>query len=396
MIDFELAPATRDILRRTHKYCEEVLRTYSRYYDEHEHEEIKELNYIREKDDAITGEFTPGPGRERNEGGGITSVVMSEEKYWGDAGLSLSIMRSFVGNLTVMALGTDKQRAHASGKYAAFAITEPCCGSDTASIQTTAVLDKKTNEWVLNGQKIFITGGTRCDMMVVWASLDRSKGRAAMKSFLVDKGTPGMIIPKVENKLGFRASDTAVVVFDNCRIPYENILGNPEIKEKKAGKSGFQGAMKTFDMSRPIVASLSLGIGRAALDFAKEKLEFEGFHFPYNLGYHSLMAVQKEILAMEAELDAARLLVWRSAAMLDTGKRNNLEASMAKAKAGRTGTLICEKCVELLGPLGYSREWLAEKWMRDCKITDIFEGTGQINMLIVARNILGFSRDMLK
>ena len=396
MIDFALAPATRDILRRTHKYCEEVLRKYSRYYDEHEHDEIKELEYIRGMDDAVTEDFTPSPGRERAEGGGITSVVMSEEKYWGDAGLSLSILRSFVGNLTILALGNDNQRAHASGKYAAFAITEPCCGSDTASIQTTAVLDKETNEWILNGQKIFITGGTRCDMMVVWASLDRSKGRAAMKSFLVDKGTPGMIIPKVEDKLGFRASDTAVVVFDNCRIPFENILGNPEIKEKKTGQSGFQGAMKTFDMSRPIVASLSLGIGRAALDFAKEKLEDEGFSFPYNLGSHALMAVQKEILSMEAELDAARLLVWRSAAMLDTGRRNNLEASMAKAKAGRTGTLICEKCVELLGPLGYSRDWLVEKWMRDCKITDIFEGTGQINMLIVARNILGFSRDMLK
>jgi acyl-CoA dehydrogenase len=396
MIDFGLAPATKDILRRTHTYCEEVLRTYSRYYDEHEHDEIKELEYIRGMDDAVTEDFTPTPGRERREGGGITSVVMSEEKYWGDAGLSLSIMRSFVGNLTILALGTDKQRAHASGKYAAFAITEPCCGSDTASIQTTAVLDQETNEWILNGQKIFITGGTRCDMMVVWASLDRNKGRAAMKSFLVDRGTPGMIIPKVENKLGFRASDTAVVVFDNCRIPYENILGSPEIKKKKAGQSGFQGAMKTFDMSRPIVASLSLGIGRAALDFAKEKLEDEGFNFPYNKGYHELKAVQKDIFAMEAELDAARLLVWRSAAMLDTGQRNNLEASMAKAKAGRTGTLICEKCVELLGPLGYSREWLVEKWMRDCKITDIFEGTGQINMLIVARNILGFSRDMLK
>lgn len=396
MIDFELAPATRDILKRTHRYSEEVLRTFSRYYDDHEHEEIRDMDYIREKDDAVTAGFTPAPGRERSEGGGITSVVMSEEKYWGDAGLSLSILRSFVGNMTIMALGTDKQREHARGKYAAFAITEPCCGSDTASIQTTAFLDKETNEWVLNGQKIFITGGTRCDMMVVWASLDRSAGRSALKSFLVDKGTPGMIVPKVEDKLGFRASDTAVVVFDNCRIPYENILGSPEIQAQKSGKSGFQGAMKTFDMSRPIVASLSLGIGRAALDFAKEKLEAEGFSFPYNLAYHGLKAVQKEILAMEAELDAARLLVWRAAGMLDTGQRNNLEASMAKAKAGRTGTLICEKCVELLGPLGYSREWLAEKWMRDCKITDIFEGTGQINMLIIARNILGFSRDMLK
>lgn len=396
MIDFELAPATRDIQKRTHRYAEEVLRNLSRYYDENEHTDIKELDYIREKDAAIIQNFTPSPGRERREGGGIASVVMSEERYWGDAGLSLGTMKSFVGNLTIMALGTEKQKKHASGKFAAFAITEPCCGSDTASIQTTAKLDKETNEWVLNGQKIFITGGTRCDMVVVWVSLDRSVGRAAMKSFVVDKDTPGMTMPKVENKLGFRASDTAVVLFEDCRIPYENILGDPEIKQRKTTKSGFQGAMKTFDMSRPIVASLSLGIGRAALDLTKEKLEGEGYIFPYDRGPHELKAIQSEILEMEADLDAARLLVWRAGAMLDTGQRNNLEASMAKAKAGRTGTLICEKCVALLGPLGYSREWLVEKWMRDCKITDIFEGTGQINMLIVARNILGFSREMLK
>jgi len=392
MIDFELAPATRDIRQRTHKYAEDVLRRLSRYYDDHEHAEIKEMDEIRAKDEAISFGHQPAPGRERREGGGVTGVVMSEEKYWGDAGLSLGTLRSFVGNMTIAALGNEEQRKHAAGKFAAFAITEPCCGSDTASIQTTAVLDEKTNEWVINGQKIFITGGTRSDMVVVWASLDRSLGRPAMKAFLVDTGTPGMTMPKVEDKLGFRASDTAVVVLDDCRIPYENILGDPEIKPK----TGFQGAMKTFDMSRPVVASLSLGIGRAALDFAKEKLEEEGYSFPYDRGPHELKTIQSEILDMEADLDAARLLVWRAGAMLDTGQRNNLEASMAKAKAGRTGTLVCEKCVELLGPLGYSREWLAEKWMRDCKITDIFEGTGQINMLIVARNILGFSRSLLK
>ena len=141
---------------------------------------------------------------------------------------------------------------------------------------------------------------------------------------------------------------------------------------------------------------MAIGVARAALDFTKEKLEEAGYTFPYNRGIHSLSAIQKEVLDMEANLEVARLLVWQSASMLDKALRNSLESSMGKAKAGRAATLVCQKCVSLLGPLGYSREWLAEKWMRDCKINDIFEGTGQIQMLIVCRHILGFTRQQLK
>jgi acyl-CoA dehydrogenase len=154
--------------------------------------------------------------------------------------------------------------------------------------------------------------------------------------------------------------------------------------------------MATFDATRPGVAALALGVARAALEFTRETLEKEGCTFPYDCGPHRLTAVQKSVLEMEANLDAARLLTWRSATMLTDGVRNSLEASMAKAKAGRTATLVTQKCVELLGPCGYSREWLVEKWMRDCKITDIFEGTGQIQMLVIARLILGYTRSELK
>jgi acyl-CoA dehydrogenase len=141
---------------------------------------------------------------------------------------------------------------------------------------------------------------------------------------------------------------------------------------------------------------MALGTGRAALDFTKEKFEEEGFTFPYDRSPHELSAVQRDVLDMEAQLDVSRLLIWRAGAMLDSGQRNSREASSAKAKAGKAAGDVCQKCVALLGPLGYSREWLAEKFMRDCKITDLFEGTGQINMLVVARLILGFKRDMLK
>lgn len=205
-----------------------------------------------------------------------------------------------------------------------------------------------------------------------------------------------MTLTKLENKLGIRASDTASIVFEDCRIPYDSILGSPEIKPKKTTATGFKGVMKTFDVTRPAVAAQAIGVAQAALDFTREKLEEEGFVFPYDRGQHSLNATQRDIIEMEANLEAARLLTWRSAAMLETGERNSLEASFGKAKAGRAATLVCQKCVALLGPLGYSREWLVEKFMRDCKITDIFEGTGQIQMLVIARNILGFTRDQLK
>lgn len=398
MIDFDLAPNARRALRLTRELNLKTIRRITRYYDEHEHAEIRaeDIREIEEGRKAIAAASSPREG-ERFERSALLGIIIGEEQNWGDPAVSMTATNSFVGNMVIGISGTPEQKAHAEGKYAAFCMTEPCCGSDTAAIQTTAELDKKTNEWVLNGEKIFVTGGRRCELAVVWASLDRSLGRAAMKPFLVDKGTPGMTVTKLELKMGFRASDTAAIVFDNCRIPYENIIGSPEIMPKAgSGSAGFASAMKTFDGSRPMVAATALGIGQAALDFAKEILGKEGLSFPYDKGRHELTAVQKDILDMEAGMEVARLLVWRSAAMLDTGERNSLEASMGKSKAGRTATLVTQKCVELLGPMGYSKQWLAEKFMRDSKITDIFEGTGQINLLIIARAILGYSRGMLK
>jgi acyl-CoA dehydrogenase len=223
--------------------------------------------------------------------------------------------------------------------------------------------------------------------------LDRSKGRPAIKSFVVEKDRPGITVTKLEKKLGIRASDTASILLEDCRIPYDNILGTPEIQEKKGG---FRGVMATFDATRPGVAAGAVGIARAAFDFTKEKLEEEGWIFPYDKSIYQLNAIQRDFLEMEANLDAARLLIWKAASMMDRRERNSKEASMAKAKAGKAATLVCQKCVTILGPLGYSREWLVEKWMRDCKITDLYEGTGQINMLVVARQILGYTRDQLK
>jgi acyl-CoA dehydrogenase len=398
MIDFELPLETRKVKKGIHGLSEGLFRKISRHYDDHEHEEVKELKGLP---GLGGGQSTQAEGEKkksedaeprRRRGQGLATVIMSEEMAWGDAGLLLSMPGTGLGNAAIDAVATPEQKARFGKKFAAMAITEPGCGSDSSAIATTAKLDTETKEWIINGEKIFVTSGGRCEAVVVWATLDRSQGRAAIKSFVVEKGTPGMEVTKLEHKLGIRASDTASIVLDDCRIPYDNILGSPEIQQT----GGFKGVMKTFDNTRPAVAAFAVGVARAALEFTKETLEKEGYTFTYDRGVHHLSAIQKEMLDMEANLEVARLLVWRSATMLDTGERNSLEASMGKAKAGKAATLVTQKCVEMLGPKGYSCEWLAEKWMRDCKINDIFEGTGQIQMLIIARNITGFSREQLK
>jgi len=216
-----------------------------------------------------------------------------------------------------------------------------------------------------------------------------------MKPFVVEAGTPGALIGKVEEKLGIRASDTAQIILDNCRIPAENLLGDADVKTGQGGK-GFKGAMKTFDMTRPVVAASAIGIGRAAFEYARDCLAKEGVRMEYDKPRWKLTTVQADLLEMEAQLHAAWLLTLKATALLDAKQENQLESSMCKVKAGKVVTWVTQKAVELLGPLGYSTELLVEKWMRDAKINDIYEGTGQINTLIVARTILGYTRAELK
>lgn len=398
MIDFEIAPLTREFIKQIQKNGK-VTRELSRYYDdyEHEHDDLREEDrqVLSKQQDAMRAIFA-NPEKKKGEKGSLTQVILA--MMGGGGGLPsgtnpLPGMNRGLGNAAIAAVATDDQKTRFGKLFAAMAITEPCCGSDTASIQTTAKLDEETNEWIINGTKIFVTSGVYCEAVVVWASLDRSRGRAAIKSFVIEKFREGITVAKAEDKLGIRSSDTAVIVLEDCRIPFDNILGSPEIVEKKGG---FRGVMATFDATRPAVAAGGVNNARASLEYTKEKLEEAGYTFPYDKSYHELNAVQKDILDMEAMLDASAFLVMKAAALMDERKPNNLEASAAKAKAGKAANVICQKCAEILGPLGYSRELLAEKWMRDCKIVDLYEGTGQINTLIVARRILGFNRDLLK
>jgi acyl-CoA dehydrogenase len=398
MIDFEPTLEQQEAMKIAHQFAEELFRPVSRHYDEHEHESPQELI------DRAWGERNKGT---LALGLDVTASLRIEELCWGDAGLFLCIPGPGLGGAAIFASGTKEQMTRFLGnfnegepKWGAMAMTEPGCGSDTSAITATAVRDG--NDWVLNGEKIFVTWGKRAAetpgaLVVVWATVDRAAGRAGMKSFVVPAGTPGMRVEKLEKKLGIRASDTATLIFDNCRIPFENILGSPEVKKvDKSQTKGFKGAMATFDATRPIVAAMAIGVGRAALDFVKEALEKEGIKIRYGLPRQKLTALERDIMEMEANYRAAKLLTLRALWMMSQFQPNNLEASMAKAKAGLAVTRITQKAVEIMGPLGYSRKYLLEKWMRDAKINDIFEGTGQINMLIVARRILDYSRDQLK
>jgi len=402
MIDFELSPEIQRSRDLVHAVAEQLMRPLAREYDEREGEKpwdffrtMWELSKSSPVDVGGGGQKTEKSGpSERN----LLTVVTIEELAWGDAGLYLSIPNPGLGGAAVATAGTPEQKRRflarfreGEPKWGAMAITEPGCGSDTAAITTTAVRDG--DHWVLNGTKIFCTNGSLAaekseGFVVVWATVDKAAGRAGIKAFVVDHHTPGMTVTHTEKKLGIRASDTATLVFEDCRIPLDNLLGSPEVEKTT---EGFKGAMATFDATRPVVAASAIGIGRAALEFTRDALEKAGIRIRYGAPLHKLTAVERDFMEMEANLEAARLLTWRAAWMMDQGMRNSLEASMCKAKAGLAVTQVTQKAVEILGPLGYSRKLLLEKWMRDAKINDIFEGTQQINLLIVARRILGYT-----
>lgn len=417
-IDFELSPRIKATKNMIHMFAESAIRPIARHYDENEHEKPWDLLNMVQKfmGGGMAGAFgTGGEKEEKSEGEGakekkpretnLAGAVTIEEIFWGDAGIALSFPGPGLGGAAVQASGTPEQKERFLARFrgdkpvwGAMAITEPEAGSDTANIKTTAVLDG--DEWVLNGEKIFVTSGKSAledseGFVVVWATVDRSAGRAGIKPFIVEYGTPGMQITKIEDKLGIRCSDTVSISFMDCRIPKENILGSPEVVDKTKTE-GFKKVMATFDATRPLVAAMAIGVGRAALDFIKETLKEEGVELHYGINPHRMTSLERDLMQMEADLKAARLLTWRAVWMLDNGLRNDLQASMAKAKAGLAVTRITQKAVELMGPLGYSREYLLEKWMRDSKINDIFEGTGQIQLLVTARRILGFTREQLK
>ena len=406
MINLETPKKFDLLINQAHQVSTEIFRPISRKYDRVSSAEpggpIKELDTLAALIDGMNSGGEGGTGARgvrrdskseepgNRNGTNMSSVLSVMEACWGDVALVLSMPRQGLGDAAIASVASDEQLERFGGLWASMAITEPSFGSDSSAVSTTAVRDG--DHYVLNGEKIFVTAGGRCDSVVVWASLDKSKGRAAIKSFVVEKGTPGMEVERLEHKLGIRASDTATIRFTDCRVPRANLLGSPEVEVEQ----GFAGVMQTFDNTRPLVAGMAVGCARAALDEIHDLLVEAGVKIDYDRPAFTQHAAAAEFLKMEADWEAAYLLTLEATWMADNNKPNSLQASMAKAKAGRVGVEITTRCVELAGAYGYGEGSLLEKWARDSKILDIFEGTQQIQQLIVARRLLNKTSAELK
>jgi acyl-CoA dehydrogenase len=396
MADFRLSEADQHILDKVVEVGNSTS-AHTRYYEDHEDEapperlegergfeEVFPLFGQRKPDDTPLMTFMMALSIARGSTTGVTRGL----------GLAMPMGRaSGLGNAALQSAGTAEQKAKWGGLFLAMSITEPGVGSDTKAIQTTAVLDGE--EWVLNGDKIFVTDGVRCDGAVVWATIDKSAGRAGIKSFLVLKGTPGFELVRKEKKLGIRSSDTAAFAFRDCRIPRENLLGGDETVPRDGGSASYKGVMKTFNMTRPAVASGGVSKARGALDFAFAALGEEGLEMDWAAAPADRSAVQQKLLEMEADTEAAALTVLHAAWLSDMRRPNNLESSICKAKGGEVCRTIPQGVMDVLGGMSVSHEHLVEKFLRDGRISDIYEGTGQIQRLIIAREILGYSSEEL-
>jgi acyl-CoA dehydrogenase len=390
MIEFELSNTDREILDYARSEAL-VVRKYAREWDDRE-SELPPNELPEAKDYPGVEPLLAKRGENGDTPRPVLEMLLTAARSWGDYSVSIRRGKSGLGNAALLGAGTPEQVQKWNHLFLAMAITEPGCGSDPSMVETTARLDG--DEWVLNGEKIFVTGGIRCQGVVAWATVDKRAGRAGIKSFLIEKGTPGFVIAHKEKKLGIRADDTAALVFQDCRIPRENLLGLQE-DIPRGGSGGFRDVLKTFNLTRPGVSARGLGMAQAALDFTREQLEGAGYDLSYGQSRREVPAVVDAFHRLEAHWEASMLTVLHAAWLAGAGKTNNLESSVCKAKSGAAIRHITQGCIEILGPLGVSQENLLEKWFRDVRITDIYEGTQQIQHLIVARAILGYGRKEL-
>jgi len=333
---------------------------------------------------------------------GMTMVLVLEELSWGDAGLCMAIMGSTLAMAAIMANGTPEQVGEwipacfgspGDVKVAAFGVSEPDAGSDVSSLRTRAVYHEATDEWVLNGTKTWITNGGIADVHVVVASVDPALGSRGQASFVIPEGTPGLRMGQKFKKMGIRASHTAEVVLEDCRVPGRCLLGGKDRLDERLSharegvKTSGQAAMATFEATRPFVGAQAVGIARAAyeyaLDYAKERRQFDR-------AIIENQAIAFKLSDMKTRTDAARLLVWRAAWMAATRQPFlNGEGSQSKLFASETAVHVTEEAIQILGGYGYVRDYPVERWHRDSKIYTIFEGTSEIQRLVIARSISG-------
>jgi len=385
MVDFALSEEERMVQQVTHEFAEKEIRPVAAYYDEHE-----EFPYELVKKAAAIGLIGGGLS-----GGGMTPYIITEELSWGCAGCALAIQGTGLAAAAIAGMATPEQRerfmpmiisTENEVRLGAMGLTEPEAGSDVKALSTTAVRDG--DDWILNGSKRFITNGGIADLTVVFATEDKSKGWGGLCAFVVEKGTPGLTETVHWKKMGIRASYTADIALDNVRVPADHRLGHsPDGGSGSSGGAGGSfgalGALRTLERSRPAIGAFSVGIARAALEYAVQYAK-ERQQFGKPIIYHE--GVGFKLADMAIAVDAARLMVWRAGWMAN----NNVpflhaEGSMAKCFPSDVAMHVTLDALQIAGGYGYMREFPLEKWVRDAKIFQIFEGTNEIQRLVISR-----------
>jgi len=391
-VDFRLTDEQLEWQAYCHKFAEEVIRPVAAKYDREQSvpwDVIKEARKWKLHGMDYLEKMANDPG-------GLNGVIYAEELHWGCAGIALAISASSLAAAGIASSGTPEQigqwvpECFGSGdeiKLGAYAVTEPQAGSDVKSLKTTVKRDG--DEWVLNGTKVFITNGGIADVHVVVATVDPALGTRGQASFVIGKDTPGLSQGKKESKLGIRASHTAEIVLEDCRIPIENLLGGEEKLERKLqrGREGKKSrgadALATFEMTRPLVGASALGIAQAAYEWTLEYLDGQSEGGKPVLGEQRIQQVLADVAT---EIEAARLLVQRAAWMGRNGiPMRGGQGSMSKLKAGDVTMWATTTLMDLVGPFAWSTECPLEKWFRDAKIYQLFEGTAEIQRMVISR-----------
>jgi acyl-CoA dehydrogenase len=389
MIDFSLNEKQKQLKEAIGGFAKDIIRPESLGWDrEHgvPHDFLRNLVMMSQ---SMGSGISMGPSAAvaEKKSSNLTTLIVVEEMAWGDAALLLCVPGPGLGGPPIRASGTPEQKERFFSifkdmskelRWGAYALTEPGAGSDVAGIRTSC--RKEGDEWVISGRKCFITNGARASWNVVFATIDPALGRAGHRAFVVEKGTPGFSVGKIEDKMGLRASETAELVFDECRVPAANLLGG---EESYVSKEGFMTAMKTFDNTRPMVAAMAIGIGRAAYEYARDFVKAN------YLKSRRYPLVAERLARVGRQLEAARLVTWRAGWLADNEQPNAKEASMAKAMGGQAAIRACIEAIEICGAEGsISRDHqLLEKWFRDIKVYDIFEGTGQIQRIVISKRL---------
>jgi acyl-CoA dehydrogenase len=394
----ELTDEQRQLRDWVHGFAADVLRPAAAEWDEREEtpwEVIQEAAKI-----GLYGfEFLASSYADPS---GISLPIANEELFWGDAGIGMSIFGTSLAVAAIFGSGTPEQLAEwvpqcfgdaADPKVGAFCSTEPEAGSDVGAIRTRARYDQAADEWVLSGQKIYATNGGIANVHVVTASVEPELGTRGQAGFVIPPGSKGLTATKKLRKLGLRASHTADLFLDDVRVPGSCLLGGREALEQRLAKAragqraSGQAAMRTFELTRPTVGAQALGIARAAYEYA---LEYAKGRIQFGRPIIENQAISFALADMRTDIDAARLLVWRAAWMGRTDQPfDAAQGSMSKLRAGEVAVAVTEKAVQILGGAGYLREHPVERWYRDAKIYTIFEGTSEIQRLVVARAISG-------